>query len=92
MKDEKYPIDEDKRSKKRLRIEREKYEETQKEEKKKIQKDKIIDEEESGPPRRPPDAVRPRGRGRLHRHLQPGRRARFPRPQRQRHGQGGGRY
>ncbi len=33
MKDEKYPIDEDERSGKRLRIEEEKYEETQKEEK-----------------------------------------------------------
>jgi len=36
MKDEKYPIDEDKRSRKRLRrlrIDEEKYEETQKEEK-----------------------------------------------------------
>jgi len=44
MKDEKYPIDEDERSKKqlrRLRIEEKKFEETQKKEKKKRQKDKI---------------------------------------------------
>jgi hypothetical protein len=46
MKDEKYPTDEDKRSKKRLRKEEEKYEETQKVENKRIQKDNIIDEEE----------------------------------------------
>ena len=49
MKEEKYPIDEDERSRKRprrLSIEEETYEETQKEEKKRIQKDKIIDEEE----------------------------------------------
>jgi len=49
MKEEKYPIDDDERDRKRLRrlnIEEEKYEETQKEENKRIQKDKIIDEEE----------------------------------------------
>ena len=48
MKDEKYPIDEDERSRKRLRIlrtEEEKFEETEKVEKKRIQKDKILDEE-----------------------------------------------
>ena len=49
MKDEKYPIDEDERSRKRLRrrrIEEEKFEETHKEEKKRIQKDKNLDQEE----------------------------------------------
>jgi hypothetical protein len=49
MKDEKFPIDENEKSRKqlrRLRIDKEKYQETQKEEKKRIQKDKIIDEEE----------------------------------------------
>ena len=49
MKDETYPEDEDERSEKRirrLRIEEEKYDETQKEEKKRIQKDKMIDKEE----------------------------------------------
>jgi hypothetical protein len=48
MKDEKYPLDEDDRSRKRLRklrIEEEKFEETEKEEKRRIQKDKILDEE-----------------------------------------------
>jgi hypothetical protein len=48
MKDEKYPKDEDEGSRKRLRklrIEEEKYDETQEEENKRTQKDKIIDEE-----------------------------------------------
>jgi len=49
MKDEKYPIDEDERSIKRLRIlriEEEKFEETEKVEKKRMEKDKSIDEGE----------------------------------------------
>jgi DNA-directed RNA polymerase subunit RPC12/RpoP len=49
MKEEKYPINEGERARKRLsklNIDEEKYEETQDEENKRIQKDDIIDEEE----------------------------------------------
>ena len=49
MKDEKYPLDEDERSKKRMRrlsIEEEKFEEKERVEKKRMEKDKILDEEE----------------------------------------------
>jgi uncharacterized membrane protein YgaE (UPF0421/DUF939 family) len=49
MKEEKYPKDEDKRSRKRLiklRKEEEKFLETEKEGNKRIQKDKNIDEED----------------------------------------------